>query len=158
MPQSFQQLSAEPDSPLRKQAANGLDVMTWLQQAQLKLADAKMLAVSPATRMDAAYDAVLFCCLAVACAEGYRAGSDKGHHAVVLEGAAQCFSLTEHQFDELDTLREWRNRKYRAAFKVEPHEVDEAIEIAEPFLAKVAEWFASNHVKLLRQGVAQARR
>lgn len=157
MLQSFQKLSAEPGSPLRKQSANGLDVMSWLQQAEVKLKDARMQAVSPATRMDAAYDAVLFCCLAVACAQGYRAGSEKGHHAVVIEGTAQAVGLTEHQFDELDTLRDWRNRKYRAAFKVEPDEVDEAIAIAAPFLEKVADWFATKHITLIKRAVSQAK-
>lgn len=146
---SFKQLSAEPGSPLRKQAANGVDVMAWLQQAEVKLKDAGLPAVSPATRMDAAYDAVLFCCLAITCAQGFRAGSEKGHHVAVLEGAAQAVGLTEHQFDELDTLRDWRNRKYRAAFKVELDEVEEAIAIAAPFLSQVAEWFASRHATLL---------
>lgn len=157
MLQSFQKLSAEPGSPLRKQSANGLDVMSWLQQAEVKLKDARMQAVSPATRMDAAYDAVLFCCLAVACAQGYRAGGEKGHHAVVIEGTAQAVGLTEHQFDELDTLRDWRNRKYRAAFKVEPDEVDEAIAIAAPFLGQVADWFATKHITLIKRAVSQAK-
>ncbi len=157
MLQSFQKLSAEPGSPLREQPANGPDVMSWLQQAQIKLKDARMKAVSPATRMDAAYDAVLFCCLAVACAQGYRAGSEKGHHAVVLEGAAQAVGLTQHQFDELDTLRDWRNRKYRAAFKVEVDEVEEGIAIAAPFLEKVGDWFATNRVMLLKRAAGQAR-
>lgn len=107
MLQSFHELSAQPDSPLRRQAPNGLDVMSWLQHAHLKLQDAGLSAVSPATRLDAAYDAVLFCCLAVASAQGYRAGSEKGHHAVVLEGAAQAMGLTVLQFDQLDTLRDW---------------------------------------------------
>ena len=157
MPQSFQKLSAEPGSALHKQSANGLDVMSWLQLADLKLKDARMAAVSPATRMDAAYDAVLFCCLAVACAEGYRAGSEKGHHAVVIEGAARALGLTMHQHDELDTLREWRNRKYRGGFKVEPTEVDEAITIAAPFLEKVGQWFATKHLALIKRAAGQGK-
>lgn len=151
MLQSFHELSAQPDSPLRRQAPNGLDVMSWLQHAHLKLKDAGLSAVSPATRLDAAYDAVLFCCLAVACAQGYRAGSEKGHHAVVLEGAAQAMGLTVLQFDQLDTLRDWRSRKYRSGFKVEPREVDEAIAIATPFLEQAAEWFAHHHAVLLKR-------
>ena len=154
---SFKQLSAEPGSPLEKRPANGVDVMTWLEQAHAKLADARVTTISLSTRLDAAYDAVLFCCLAVACAEGYRAGSEKGHHVVVLKGAAQALGLGETRFDEVDTLRDWRSRKYRSGFKVEPYEVDEAIAIAEPFLADVAQWFGANHATLLKQA-AQAKR
>ena len=151
MPRSFKELSTEPGTPLRAQAPNGRDVMAWLQQAQLKLTDAGIAQVSLTTRLDAAYDAVLFCCLAVACAQGWRAGSEKGHHVVVLEGAAQAIGLAETRFDELDTLRDWRSRKYRSGFKVESREVDEAIAIATPFLGQVAEWFATQHATLLKQ-------
>jgi len=157
MPRSFKELSTEPGTPLRAQAPNGRDVMAWLQQAQLKLTDAGIAQVSLTTRLDAAYDAVLFCCLAVACAQGWRAGSEKGHHVVVLEGAAQAIGLTESRFDELDTLRDWRSRKYRSGFKVEFSEVDEAIAIATPFLEKVAEWFASHHATLLKQAAGQSK-
>jgi len=136
---------------------NGRDVMAWLQQAQFKLMDAGIAQVSLTTRLDAAYDAVLFCCLAVACAQGYRAGSEKGHHIVVLEGAAHAVGLTQTKFDELDTLRDWRSRKYRSGFKVEPREVDEAIAIATPFVGQVAEWFASHHATLLKQAAQQSK-
>lgn len=153
---TFQELIACPDTPLRRQAANGVDVMAWLKQAQLTLLDAKMTAVSPVTRMDAAYDAVLFCCLAVACAQGYRCGSERGHHAVVLEGAVKAMGLGSMQYDALDTLRDWRNRKYRGGLRADPREVDEAIEIVEPFLATVADWFAANHAQLLKRASGPA--
>jgi len=61
------------------------------------------------------------------------------------------------RFDELDTLRDWRSRKYRSGFKVESSEVDEAIAIATPFLEKVAEWFASHHATLLKQAAGQSK-
>lgn len=74
-------------------------------------------------------------CLAVACAEGWRATSDKGHHQVALEGAAAAIGLSQSRLDELDTLRDWRNREYRAGFNVEPEELGEAIAWVSPFLA-----------------------
>ena len=104
--------------------------------------------------MDAAWDAVLMACLAVACAEGWRATSEKGHHAVVLEGAVQALGLGISRHDELDTLRDWRNRKYRAGFVVEKTELDEALRWVTPFLADVAHWFGEHHSKLMKQGLA----
>jgi hypothetical protein len=82
MLKSFRQLAAEPGAPLKSQPENARDVVAWLQQAQVKLQDARQAIVSPGTRMDAAWDAVLLSSLAVACAEGWRATSDRGHHAV----------------------------------------------------------------------------
>ena len=72
MLRSFKQLGSEPDTPLKPQAANARDVLAWLQAAQVKLNDAKQTVVSAGTRLDAAWDAVLLGCLAVACAQGRR--------------------------------------------------------------------------------------
>lgn len=156
MLKSFRALAAEPDSALKPQPANGRDVMQWLHQAQTKLEDARHTAISAGTRMDAAWDAVLMACLAVACAEGWRATSERGHHAVVLEGTVQALGLSEPRHDELDTLRDWRNRKYRAGYKMEVAEVDEALQWVAPFLGEVAHWFQQHHSKLMKQGMGQA--
>jgi hypothetical protein len=154
MLRSFKRLAAEPDSPLKPQPANSRDVVAWLQAAQVKLHDAQQMVISAGTRMDAAWDAVLLACLAVACSHGWRAGSDKGHHAAVFEGAAQALSLSQRRVDELDTLRDWRNRKYRAGKLSTPAEVEEAIALVLPFLADVAAWFAAQHPDMLKQGLA----
>ena len=153
MLRSFDELSRLPDAPLKRLAANAHDVVAWLQAAQVKLADAGQCAVSPGTRMDAAWDAVLLACLAVACAQGWRATSDKGHHATVFEGAAQAMGLGQSRFDELDALRDWRNRKYRAGQFSTLAEVHEAIALVTPFQADVASWFADKHPVLLKQGM-----
>lgn len=153
MLRSFNQLASEPDAPLRPQAANARDVLAWLQAAQVKLQDAQLTVVSAGTRMDAAWDAVLLACLAVACAQGWRATSDKGHHAAVFEGAAQTVGLGQGRFDALDALRDWRNRKYRAGQFSTIDEVNEAIALVTPFQADVAAWFASRHAALVKQGL-----
>ena len=133
MLRSFQLLASEPGAPLRPQPANARDVVAWLQAAQVKLHDAQQTVVSAGTRMDAAWDAVLLACLAVACAQGWRATSDRGHHAAVFEGAAQAIGLRQVRFDELDALRDWRNRKYRAGQFTTIEEVAEAIAWVTPF-------------------------
>jgi hypothetical protein len=67
---SFEVLAAEPDAPLMRHPTNARDAVAWLQAAQTKLDDAQQTVVSAGTRMDAAWDAVLMACLAVACAQG----------------------------------------------------------------------------------------
>lgn len=150
---SFQTLAAEPGAPLKRQPANGRDAVHWLRQASVKLTDARQTVISANTRMDAAWDAVLMACLAVACAEGWRATSDKGHHQVVLEGTASVVGLTQARMDELDTLRDWRNRKYRAGFTVEPEELVEALAWVSPFLDDVGDWFKKEKAALVKQGL-----
>lgn len=153
MLRSFKQLASEPDAPLKPLAANARDVVAWLQAARVKLDDAQQTVVSAGTRMDAAWDAVLLACLAVACAQGWRATSDKGHHAAVVEGAAQAMGLGQSRFDELDALRDWRNRKYRAGQFSTSAEVEEAIALVTPFQADMAAWFAKHHPVLMKQGL-----
>lgn len=125
-----------------------------MQAAQVKLQDAQQKVVSAGTRLDAAWDAVLLACLAVACAEGWRATSERGHHAAALEGAVRAVNLGQGRSDELDALREWRNRKYRAGQLSTPQEVDEAIALVTPFQQDVATWFASAHPALIKQGMS----
>lgn len=153
MLRSFQRLASEPDAAVKPQATNARDAVAWLQSAQVKLTDAQQTAVSSGTRMDAAWDAVLMACLAVAAAQGWRVTSDKGHHAAALEGAGEAVSLSMKAFDELDTLRDWRNRKYRAGFQVDAHELVEALVLVESFLKTVADWFAEHHAQLLARGL-----
>lgn len=155
MLKSFQELARLPDAPLRALAVNARDVVQWLVESQTKLDDARHPAISNGTRMDAAWDAVLMTCLAVACAQGWRATSDRGHHVVVLEGACQALGLSEARFDELDTLRDWRNRKYRAGHAVDDAELQEALDWVEPFLTEGAEWFGRQHRDLMQRGMAR---
>lgn len=155
MLKSFQELAAQPDAPLRALAVNARDSVHWLEEAQTKLQDAPHPEISSGTRMDASWDAVLQACMAVACAQGWRATSDRGHHAVVLEGACHALGLGDVRFDELDILRDWRNRKYRPGFSVEDGELDEALEWVVAFLDDVAAWFAREHRGLLQRGLAR---
>lgn len=80
MLRSFPQLAAEPDAPLKPLPANARDVVAWLQQAQVKLDDARQTVVSAGTRMDASWDAVLLACLAV---PALRAGAPPATAAIM---------------------------------------------------------------------------
>lgn len=155
MLKSFRQLAAEPDAPLKPQPANARDAVAWLQQAQVKLQDARQATVSAGTRMDAAWDAVLLASLAVACAEGWRTTSERGHHVVAFEGAATAIGLGQARFDALDALRDWRNRKYRAGLVSTAEEASESVALVEPYLGDVAAWFAATCPALLKQGLAK---
>jgi hypothetical protein len=154
MLRSFRQLASEPHSPLKPQAANARDVVGWLKAAQVKLKDAQQTVISAGTRMDATWDAVLLACLAVACAKGWRLTADKGHHAAAFEGAAEAMGLSQGRFDELDALRDWRNRKYRAGQSATAEEVEEAVALVTSFQGDVSSWFNDHHRVLIQQGMS----
>lgn len=71
-------------------------------------------------------------------------------------GAAHALGLGTKRHDELDALRDWRNRKYRAQQFTTDAEVEEAIGLVTPLLEVDApEWFRIRHVTLLKQGLAR---
>jgi len=76
---------------------NVAQIREWLRAADEKLKDAENLTVSKGTRMDAAYDVVLCCGLSVLGAQGWRAGSEPGHHAEVLEAMSAALGLKDRR-------------------------------------------------------------
>jgi len=138
---SFADLIKRPGSPLSpERAVNARQIADWIAAAADKIKDALRKENSSSTRMDAAYDAVLFSALAVASASKYRVSSREGHHIVVLEGAARAIGYTESKFDEVDALREWRNRKYTAGFTARENDIVEAIKTATDFFELAKAW------------------
>ena len=124
-------------------------VRSLIEAAQAKAGDAKIEAVSLDTRVEAAYDAVFDCCLAVLNAAGYRIGSAPGHHEQALEAACALIRAGERLFDNLDALRDVRNQKYTGARRTAAD-----LEIAHTALGEFSElaveWLRRNHDALLR--------
>lgn len=138
---SFEELIKRPGSPLTpERTVNKQQIGEWVRAAGEKINDAGRIENSSSTRMDAAYDAVLFCALAVALASRYRVSSKEGHHVVVLEGAARTIGYTESKFDEVDALRVWRNRKYTAGFTARERDIVEAVKTATQFQELASAW------------------
>lgn len=131
-----------PDTPLvRQSAVNKMQIQGWLNEAALKYADAQRQANSASTRTDAAYDAVFFCALAVLASRSVRVSSKPGHHRMALEAAARVMSLPQALVDTVDALRDWRNRKYQAAFTASDADVADALDTARRYLEATAGWF-----------------
>jgi hypothetical protein len=89
--------------------------------------------------MDAAYDAVFFCALAVRTSQAVRVTSRPGHHAVALEAAATVMKL-----------QEWRNRKYQGFFSANERDVADAIETARKYLEATSAWVKREQAQLLK--------
>lgn len=148
---SPEQLSRDEPSLVRQERTfNKRTVQEWLAGAVAKLEDAQRSANSGPTRMDAAYDVLLYCALALFASRGFRITSSPGHHVVALEGMAHLLNLSQSVFDEMDAVREWRNRKYSAAFFVNDQDVKDAIDCARQSLSRTESWFQHNHPDILR--------
>jgi hypothetical protein len=139
---SLDDLLNTPDTPLTRQSAvNKLQLQGWLKEAALKYADAQRKENSASTRMDAAYDSVFFCALAVLASQSVRVSSKPGHHQMSLEAAAHIMSLPQELSDTVDALRDWRNRKYQAAFTASDADVTDALDTVFRYLEATSSWF-----------------
>jgi hypothetical protein len=60
---------------------------------------------------------------------------------MALEGAARVMGLPQALVDTVDALRDWRNRKYQAAFTASEADVADALDTARRYLEATAGWF-----------------
>lgn len=81
----------------QERTRNRQTIQSQLRAAVQKYKDAQNTSVSDPTRLDAAYDAILFCALAVFAAQGYRISSKPGHHRIAMEGLAGTLNPVSHR-------------------------------------------------------------
>lgn len=131
----------------------GLDkgtVQELLAAGVQKFEDANRKANSSPTRLEAAYDAMLFCALAIFAARGYRVTAEKGHHTVALEGMAAELQLAQAHIDQIEAVQEIRNTKYTGLLKVSDADMKTALEQAQRVLNQTEAWFQANRPELLK--------
>lgn len=140
----------EPRLVRAERTINKGTVQDLLKSATLKFADAERAANFGATRIEAAYDAILIAALAVFAAQGLRVTSEAGHHQVALEGLAAELRLSQALVDEISELREIRNKKYTGLAHINPADIKAALDIAKRVLSETAAWLSTNHPDLLK--------
>lgn len=125
-------------------------VRALLQAAQTKGKDVEVDAVSLDTRVEAAYDAVFDCCLAVLNAERYRTLAVPGHHQEALEAACALVGTGNRLFERLDALRDVRNLKYTGVARTQA-DLAEAKETMRQFTELAVAWLKQTHAYVLRE-------
>ena len=95
---------------LKEHPPDPQEIRRLLAAAARNLADARVTEISPETRFDAAYKAVMQAALAALMAHGYRPDTKRpGHHATVVQGLPLTIGLTAARATVLDALRRQRN-------------------------------------------------
>lgn len=134
----------------QERALNRGTVRELLAAAVQKLSDARQESVSGPTRLEAAYDASLFCAHAIFAVSGYRIPAQPGHHKIALEGLAAELKLAHTVHAELDELLRVRNSKYTGFIKVNPADLKTSLELAERVLSETERWFQAKHPDVLK--------
>jgi hypothetical protein len=126
-------------------------VQQLLLAGVMKFDDAKRKENSGPTRLEAAYDAILFCALALFAAAGYKVTANRGHHKIALEGLAGELELSEAIHDEMELILEVRNTKYTGFINVHASDLSLALELAQKILNKSESWLMTHRPLLLRR-------
>lgn len=146
----LQLLQEEPDRVRQERGVNKKTVQELLAAAVQKRADALRKENSGPTRLEAAYDAILFCALALFASRGLRVATGLGHHRLSLEGLAAELSLSAATYDEIQLLREVRNSKYSGLLNVAPADLKLSAELLERVMSETEGWFCRNKPDMLK--------
>ena len=96
--------------PLKRHPPDREEIQRLLSAARRNLADAAVQTVSPETRFDAAYKAVMQAALSAMMANGYRPDTHQpGHHMTIIQSLPLTLGMSSRRVVVLDALRRQRN-------------------------------------------------
>jgi hypothetical protein len=112
-----------------------------LAAAERNLRDAEVEEISPETRFDAAYKAIMQCSLAALMMHGYRPDTKKpGHHMTVVQSTPHTIGLPSKGMVVLDALRRQRNVSDYTGDDVDISTAENCIAEAKQLLIDVVAW------------------
>lgn len=120
---------------LKEHRAEQEEIDRLMAAAGRSLADARVAAVSPETRFDAAYRAITQVGLAALMLQGYRPDTNRpGHHMTIIQTLALTLGIEKERIVVLDTLRRKRNLADYTGEDIDEASVNACIEQAEKLL------------------------
>ena len=134
---------------LKQHPPDGAEIGRLLAAAQRNLADARVTAISPETRFDAAYKSIMQAALAALMAHGYRPDTNKpGHHVTTVQTLPLTIGLAAARVTVLDTLRRKRNLSDYTGEDIDDSSAGHCIEEAERLLGEITAWLTANRSEL----------
>ena len=135
---------------LKSHATDAAEIRRLLDAARRNLADAHVKEVSPETRFDAAYKAIMQVAHVALMAHGYRPDTNKpGHHMTVLQSLPTTVALHSERMMVLDAMRRKRNLSDYMGEDVDEVSAENCLREAEQLLREVEAWLKKNHPNLV---------
>jgi hypothetical protein len=126
------------------------EIERLLVSAETSLRDAKIGGVSAATRLDAAYKAIMQAALAALYANGYRPStSEPGHQQTTIQALPKTIGLAPERMRVIDGFRRVRNLADYEGAEVEEAKARECAEWAGRLIKDVRDWLKKNRPDLL---------
>ena len=135
---------------LKAHPPDAAEVQQLLAAAARNLADARVTTISPETRFDAAYKAMMQAALAALMAHGYRPDTNRpGHHVTVVQGLTLTIGLAPARVTVIDTLRRKRNLSDYTGEDIDDSSVEHCIAEADRLLQEVTAWLTAHRSQLI---------
>lgn len=130
---------------LKPHSASKVDVAKLLAAARRNLKETSIPGLSPETRFDLAYKAVMQCGLLALMANGYRPSTNEpGHHATIIQTLPLTIGLDNDRMIVLDKMRRTRNVNDYSGDVVTEEQAAACIRSAESLLNSVTGWLKEN--------------
>lgn len=130
---------------LKPHSASKEEAGRLLAAARRNLKETSIPGLSPETRFDLAYKAVMQCGLLALMANGCRPSTNEpGHHATIVQTLPLTIGLDNARMVVLDKMRRTRNVNDYSGDTVSEEEAAACIRSAESLLTSVTEWLKQN--------------
>ena len=135
---------------LKEHPPDAAEVQRLLAAAARNLADARVTTISPETRFDAAYKAIMQAALAAVMAHGYRPDTNRpGHHVTLVQGLPLTIGLPPARVTVIDTLRRKRNLSDYTGEDIDDSSAEHCIAEADRLLQEVTIWLTAHRPQLI---------
>ena len=135
---------------LKEHPPDAAEVQRLLAAAARNLADARVTTISPETRFDAAYKAMMQAALAALMAHGYRPDTNRpGHHVTVVQALTLTIGLAPARVTVIDTLRRKRNLSDYTGEDIDDSSAEHCITEADRLLQDVTAWLKDHRPHLI---------
>jgi hypothetical protein len=135
---------------LKEHPQDTTELQRLLAAAERNLVDAGVAAISPETRFDAAYKAIMQVALVSLMAHGYRPDTKRpGHHATLVQTLPLTIGVPVPRVAVLDALRRKRNASDYTGDDIDVSSVAHCIAEAERLLADVIAWLGAHRPQVL---------
>jgi hypothetical protein len=134
---------------LEPHETNAKQVGKQLNAIRRSLEDARQETITPETRLEAGYRAIMQLSMLALWANGYRPSTSLGHHATMIQSLVASVGLDSAHMRLLDTFRVKRHAVSYSGQDMDPASVKACIAAGEDLLRHVQQWLVENRPDLL---------
>ena len=135
---------------LKPHTTDATEIRRLLTAARRNLGDAEVAGISPETRFDVAYKAIMQAALAALMANGFRPDTNRpGHHMTVLQSLPKSIGLSKGRMLLMDALRKKRNLSDYTGEDIDDGSAETCVGEAEKLVDEVTQWLQDNRSDLL---------